>query len=528
MTSRRLLRGPILISALCAMLTVASAQQSSPPSAGLTLIEAVRTTLEKQPFINLQKEEVTVKRGATVQAGGPFDLLLQSGLTQTHQNTPLDSVEAASSGVNSLNELSNVTDYKLLVSKLFRNGVSVASSYEAIRNANNSFDPGVNTALLNFAVTVPLARGRGQQAVDATELAAAKEVDATLLDLNQLISQLLANTASSYWNLVAANELLEITADAEKRGQIYVDNVKAFIEADHVPRSDLNVAAANLADRSSNRIAAQQQVAAARQQLALDMGIAADQMFRVPDPSQTFPNGEDQPLPSDNPNALQYYLDQSLSHRADYLAARRRVDESQILLSAAKNGLLPQINLTANAGYEGLAAGRAYGGFFSAAASNVNGPNASIGITYSFPFANSSARGQMTQAIASKHQNELQAVQVSRNISSAVVTATEALRNAILRLRKARESVEFFQAAIEGERERYRVGIGDVVDVLTVEDRLTNSLTNRVQAQLAYALSLVQFRFATGTIVAPDQPVHAIDPHTLTTLPFDPNVGGGT
>jgi outer membrane protein len=121
----------------------------------------------------------------------------------------------------------------------------------------------------------------------------------------------------------------------------------------------------------------------------------------------------------------------------------------------------------------------------------------------------------------------LQAVQVSRNITSAVVTATEALRNGVLRLGKSRESVEFFQAAIEGERERYRVGIGSVVDVLTVEDRLTNSLTNRVQAQLAYALALVQFRFATGTIIAPDQPVHAIDPQTLTTFPFDPNGGGG-
>jgi outer membrane protein len=525
--SKRLSTMSMLMTAICAIVNLAMAQDISSSQSGLTLIDALRSTLAKQPFIKLQEEQVELKRGARQQTAAPFDLLLQSGLQQNHLNTPLDAVEAASVGVTGTNELSNITDYTLSVGKLLRDGINVTSSYEAIRDANNSIDPGVNTAALNFQVTLPLARGRGKSAVDAAEQAAYAELDATVLDLNQIISQVLSNTASSYWNLVAANELLNITSEAEARGKTYVDNVKALVDADHVPRSDLNVAAANLADRASNRVAAQQQVAAARQQLALDMGISADQVFNVPNPADAFPHGEEQPLPADSSHALQYYLNQSLLHRADYLAARRRIDESQILLTGAKNGLLPQVNLSVGVGYAGLDASREYSQYFAAGASNVNGPNANFGITFSFPFSNSYARGQMTQAVASKHQNELQAVQVARTISTAVVTATEAVRNAIARLKNARESVEFFQAALDGERERYRAGISSFVDVLTIEDRLTNALTNRVQAELSYALALVQFRFATGTIVAPDRPIQTIKPNTLLTLPFEPNAGGG-
>ena len=54
---------------------------------------------------------------------------------------------------------------------------------------------------------------------------------------------------------MASRKLVAIALEAEHRGEIYVDNVKALIEADHVPRSDLDEVAANLADRSANRFA---------------------------------------------------------------------------------------------------------------------------------------------------------------------------------------------------------------------------------------------------------------------------------
>src|SRR6202000_2792405 len=108
------------------------------------------------------------------------------------------------------------------------------------------------------------------------------------------------NTVTSYWSLVAASRNLVIAKDAEGRGKTYVSNVQALIDAGQVPRSDANVVKANLAQRSAARMSAEQQVVAARQQLALDMGFAPEEMLEVPDAADDFPNGENLPLPADS------------------------------------------------------------------------------------------------------------------------------------------------------------------------------------------------------------------------------------
>ncbi|MES1258456.1 MAG: hypothetical protein ABUS51_08495, partial [Acidobacteriota bacterium] len=67
----------------------------------------------------------------------------------------------------------------------------------------------------------------------------------------------------------------------------------------------------------------------------------------------------------------------------------------------------------------------------------------------------------------------------------------------------------------------FRLGLSALIDVLTVEDRLTAALNNQVQARLSYAHSMVQLRLATGTIVARDQPVRDVDDSVFLHLPFE-------
>ena len=74
-------------------------------------------------------------------------------------------------------------------------------------------------------------------------------------------------------------------------------------------------------------------------------------------------------------------------------------------------------------------------------------------------------------------------------------------------------------AALDGEREKYRLGAGQLVDVLTMEDRLTVAQQTLVSAELGYAQALTQLRFATGSIVAPDKAVQAVDREVFFTVP---------
>ena len=123
------------------------------------------------------------------------------------------------------------------------------------------------------------------------------------------------------------------------------------------------------------------------------------------------------------------------------------------------------------------------------------------------------------QAQSNVRQAELRTLQTSEGIMASVVTAVGGVRNAALQLQRAREAVAASQAALDGEREKYRLGVGQLVDVLTMEDRLTVSEQSRVNAELGYAQALTQLRFSTGTIVEPDKTVQSVDRDVFLTVP---------
>jgi len=79
--------------------------------------------------------------------------------------------------------------------------------------------------------------------------------------------------------------------------------------------------------------------------------------------------------------------------------------------------------------------------------------------------------------------------------------------------------VAWFQTSLDNEREKYRLGVGSLVEVLTVEDRLTGVLVAQVQAELSYAVALARLRHGTGTIVEPDKAAQKVDPAVFLGFP---------
>jgi len=513
------------ISVLLLFCRIQARAQSSATGGGLSLLDAIRATLSNHPLIRAQQGQVEISIGSREQASGAFDWISSGSLLHDLTTLPLTAAqqqENALTGNSNADQITRNTSYSIIAPKLFRNGITVTPQFQLGRTTDNITNiGGFNASTLRISVNVQLFRGQGKDAVAAQENSAKAEVEATLLDLNQLISQLMVNTASSYWNLVAARKNLAIAADAEQRANVYLTQVQALVDADHVPRNDLNEVKANLASRSSTRLAAEQQVLASQQQLAVDMGASPQSMAAgAIQPADGFPDGEHTELPSNTPVSLEYYIGQALQRRADYLASRRRTAGAGILVKAARNGLQPQIDLNFSSGYSGLQQGRQFSDFFGAAAGGVQGPNASVGIIYSFPGQNRLAKGAFLRAEGAQIQADAQVQELASTIGSQVVVAAEAVRNAALRLAKARESVVSYQLALTGEREKYGGGIGSIVDILTVEDRLTSALSDQVQAELSYALAIAQFRFATGTLIRPDQPLQNVPVDTFSSLPF--------
>ena len=483
----------------------------------------LQSTLDAHPVLRIQEEQVNIERAVKQQFSGQFDAVLGSGISQSRFNTPLTTLQQRVTPLDELirNQAANLTNYNFTASKLFRNGISGNVLVETSRSTDNLVNEfGVNRSRFLIQVTVPLLQGRGRDVVAASETAAQLEAEATLFDLNQIIARLLADGASSYWIYVASIRTLEVLRSSEERGGTYVDNVQSLVDADQIAAVEINQVKANLAGRIASRIAAQQRVVEARQRLALGMGLSFDRMAALPHPIDDLPPVQQDRLPDTSPASIQFHMEQAMQGRADLLAAKKRQDSARVIHVAAADLIRPQVDLTFSSGYSGLKEGRRIDRSLIALLSGVRGVDAVAGITYEFPPRNNFAKGRQAEAAAAVRQADLRYLEAARNITSEASAALQAVHHAIGRLSKARESVEFFQTALEGERDKLRLGFGSLVDLLTVEDRLTSSLTGLEDAQLTYALALTRLRFATGTIVAPGQAVQTVDREIFFNLPF--------
>jgi outer membrane protein TolC len=319
---------------------------------------------------------------------------------------------------------------------------------------------------------------------------------------------------------VAAYHGLDVARGSEERGKLLVENTQVLIQADRLARSEIYDVTANLADRTTSRIAAEQQVIQARQALAIAMGLSSDQLLSLGPPADDWPVLPRETIPATTPDALRYYTDQSLKRRASYLATQKRVEGAAILRKAAVNQLKPQLNLNFSAGYAGIANSRRPWELIYPLGSGIFGPSASGGVTYSFPLGNRFAQGQLMEADATAQQAVLQQSDTARTISSSVIVAATSYENSIPRLGAAHSTVAGFQQALNGEFDKLKLGVGSLVDILTIEDRLTTALNSEVSAELVYATALIQFRFETGTIMTPDKMIQTVGRDVLLTPPF--------
>ncbi len=61
----------------------------------------------------------------------------------------------------------------------------------------------------------------------------------------------------------------------------------------------------------------------------------------------------------------------------------------------------------------------------------------------------------------------------------------------------------FYEISVRNESTKRRLGMATLMDVINMQDRLTNALLAEVQARQSYANAIARLRFETGTIATP-------------------------
>jgi outer membrane protein len=485
--------------------------------AGIGLLDAVTITLERQPVIHLEQQNVEISRGILQQESGAFDTTLGASLSGKRQDIPLSVLQGRFAGTS--HQLTDTRAAQLGLSKEFRTGVIVAPSVQVIRTDTSTVaaDP-QNAGTVNFLISVPLLKGLGVKATGANEMAAERDLQASTLTFRHVVSQNVLNTVSSYWSYLAAARIFDRRIESESRAEQAYSDTRKLVEGEERAAADLELVSANLAARTAARIEAEQTLFRAKHALGLAMGLSFEDIESLSSPLDEFPTVSTRSLSkiAARPKDL---IEQSLLRRADYLAFKESQESLKILLEQAKNNLLPQFDLQIGVGYSGLDEGHDVSNFHSALRENIPGYSASASLTSKWPIQNNTARGLLLQSTAAYRKATIATDDLARNISSKVSQDISDLKNSALELIKYQEAVGYYQKAVENERQKFFLGMSTLSDLLTTEDSLINATIGKIAAEFAHARALVQLRFETGTLLADREDRISVGIEELTTVP---------
>ena len=492
--------------------------QELPPGPGLSLLETVRMTLERDPNLGLEQARLQSARGSLEIAASQFDSIVTSGLTEATTRTPLSPTSR---------QQTRTLESTLGLSRQLRTGLSIEPQIDLLRSEDVTAGSGAgNDGTVTFRLRQPLLRGRGRAATAAGELSAEREVEAVGLDVRHTIARRLLTVVSLYWQVAAAARNLEVLRASEESSRLLLENTRKLIAADQVPAAELVQLEANLAANESSRIVGERQLFAARQDLGREIGLDGGEIRALPLPADPFPAVAPEAVPS--PDQAGPLVAEAVRRRADLRAARERQTAVDIQRRAAENALLPQLDLIVAPSYSGLAAGSSAESFFSPLFRNVPGASASFALSLSWPIENHRARGTLVQIDAALRQSALAVELIAKAIGADVPSSLDAVARDARLLAKAREAERLFERAVVNEEKKLRAGTSTLLDVISQRDRLTAARQGEVSAQLSLALSLLQLRFDTGTLIGEDGEagqagdMGSIQVSRLTTVPAVP------
>ncbi|MBF0408545.1 MAG: TolC family protein [Candidatus Riflebacteria bacterium] len=471
---------------------------SASVSAGLTLSEVVCTTLRQNPEIMLQKREISSRFGAVVQASGSFQPVIQSSIVQDSSLQPLTNANRQLLDGRSFLPV-KTTSYRLVYKKLMENGTVIAPGIEFSRNDTDipAREP-ENRATVKFELSHPLARGRGTESLAfSTSQAAGFEYQSSFESLRQITNNALLSSISAYWNYLGAFRRLEILRSAEKRAEKLLSETEELILCDHQPAAEKSQVEANLASRQADAIAGANALVQNQRILGLSLGLSGEEIASLSFPSTDFP--EDKVFEK-IPSLTEDLLKSALMKRPELSALRLQEKAAKRLTAGSRNEELPKIDFNVAVGYSGLDENSGFTSFVTPFSKNVPGLNATVQVQTELPVQNLSARGIRQQREAAEKKINILIDQAKRHIGSGLSVAIANLEDSLKQVRLTRKAVMLFQKAVENEKARLAQGMSTIIDLITLEDRLTNASLANVQAQISFAQAIAAFQYESGVI----------------------------
>ncbi|MDZ4734295.1 MAG: TolC family protein [Nitrospirota bacterium] len=341
------------------------------------------------------------------------------------------------------------------------------------------------TGGLALTLTQPLLRNAG---IDVTKtFIRVAQNNATVEEhvFRDRVLTVLATVEQTYWEVVFANENLNVAEAALKAAQELLASNRAKAKAGIMSIVDVLQAEAAVASRVEQVLVADKMI---RDQ--------EDQLRRLLNPAEEDLREDvrltplDQPVVTLEPISLQEAIDTAIEQRPEIVQAKKNMESSDLNTQFSKNQLLPTLSFQGTMGLAGL--GTDYGDSVNR---NLSGDyyNYGAGLVLSYPLGNRSAWSTYSKRQLEAKNAEASLVSVRQQIIVGVREAVRRVQTDFKRIETTRSARIMAEKQLQAEQERLKVGLSTTRFVLDFQRDLATAQGNELRATVDYNKALSNF-----------------------------------
>ena len=474
----------------------------------LMVSDAVRLMLLNNSDVRIDQQSVEQARNSVTRAHSPFDALLNSAFSANRQTTPTFSQLSGAPTLSSL-----LQDTQVGFQKTFAPGTLFQSSLSTSRTSTNSVYNFFNPSLLselNFSLTQPLLRNRGIFVNRAPILIAQRDLAQSEAQFRQQINDAIQLVVRQYWQVVLDRENLEVLTQSYKAAQASYDHDQRALQLGALSPLDIYQSEAEVASRKLAVIRAQYAVKQDEDQLRMTLGADLDPAYANLDLELTESPKPSEPLVLVDPDVA---VRDALGHRPDLAALQHQLEGSELYVRLSRNGLLPNLQLSAQYSSSGLGGNQfsstdaqtliARGGLGDAL-SQVFGfgfPSYGVTLQLNFPLKNHAAEANLADARVRRERTLYQIRRTQQQVRLDVENAVHQLDQSRLSITAAEAARDLTEKNVEAQQRKYELGSGLIFLVLQAQTQLAQAEQSLVQAQVNYQLAVVALDHATGALL---------------------------
>jgi len=351
---------------------------------------------------------------------------------------------------------------------------------------------------LTLSLTQPLLRDFGEAANVARITIARNDYRISLLDFRDKLEKQLQNVEETYWKLLLAQREIRIQekllGDTDNMLNLLVNRMGARTDVSEVQVTQTR---ATLEQRNLELVRQRYQVGELSAQLK---GLMNDP--DLPATSQVEIMATDEPVEDPINFELVDQIEAGLQNRLELIQQSLRIDSANTVVKAAKNNVLPKLDITAQIGLEGLGFN-----FNDALKSQGNTDFITYGLGFQFevPIGNRQARAIYQRTLLQRQQAIDQWKLTSENVAVDVVVALNNLRSSWQLLVAARRARFAAEEALEKILDRERTGEPRTPTfielILSRQAALADAQRQEIQAAVSYNVALEALEKAKGTLL---------------------------